>query len=426
VAAVAVVGAGPAGMMAAIAAAEGVGVRSPAPSRLPAPSGAPVVLLEQLDGPGAKLLATGGGRCNLTNTLPLDRFMAAFGREGRFMHPALATFGSAALRKFLEKLGLPTHAPDGLHVFPASDSAKDVLRVLRWRLKELGVDVRTGTRATGLWIDGRTLKGLQTDAGRLAAARVVLATGGKGYPDLGATGTGYDLARQAGHTIATPLPALVPLRTRETWPGDLAGVSVSPARIWIDLPRFPKAGLAGDILFTHTGISGPAVLDLSGDVSSLLATEPEVPVRIDLAPGTTADQWLGRLREWAETNPRQRLRALLDETLPRSLTTVLCFLAEVSPETHAAQVSAAAGRALAEHLTALPLAVTGTEGWGQAMVTRGGVSLKEVNPLTLQSKRLAGLMLAGEVLDLDGPCGGFNLQWAMSSGRLAGASAARP
>jgi predicted Rossmann fold flavoprotein len=402
---VAVIGGGPAGLMAAIAVAE---------------AGAKVVVLEQLDRPGAKLLASGGGRCNLTNTLRPAPFMDCFGRQGRFMQPALQMLGSAALRRFFDSLGVATHAPDGFHVYPVSNSAVSVQSALWRRVKELGAAVRLGERVTGLWIESGALQGVLTAGGRVAAPRVVLATGGRGYPSLGGSDGGYELARQAGHTMVEPATALVPLVAAERWPRRCAGVSVSPARIWIDLPRQSKAGLTGDVLFTHTGLSGPAALDLSGDVSVLLRRHKEVPLRMDLVPGTSAEDWLGRFDAWQERAGTRTMRLLLDQHLPRSLAAVACSLAGLHPDDRPSRVSRESRRALAGLLTALPLMITGTEGWDRAMVTRGGVSLKEVDPKTLAGKRLAGLYLAGEVLDLDGPSGGFNLQWAFASGHLAG------
>jgi len=429
----AVVGAGPAGLLAAIAAAESR--RAPGTGTARAVAGG-IVLLERLPRPGVKLLATGGGRCNLTNTLPPDEFPARFGRHGRFILPALAAFGPDALRRFLGSLGVPTAAPDGLHVFPVTDSAADVQRALVRRARELGVRLRLAVAARALWIEGGALRGLETSRGRIAANAVILATGGKGYPALGAAGAGYALAREAGHTIVEPTPALVPLVTRETWPRELAGLALSPARARIDLPGRPpafapgapglrcgpRAGITGDLLFTHTGLSGPAILDLSGDVAVLLSDRAEVPLRLDLAPRTTRAEWLARLDSWPLSEGRKALRTLLAAHFPRALADLLCRLAGLAPATRPAQVSRPARRALADLLTALPLTVTATEGWNRAMVTRGGVALKEVDPQTLASRLLPGLAFAGEILDLDGPSGGFNLQWAFSSGRLAGSS----
>ena len=432
-----IVGAGPAGMMAAIAAAEaGQGVRSPDDVRRLAPSSPRVVLLEQLDRPGAKLLVTGGGRCNLTNTLRPEAFMAHFGRLGRFMAPALAALDSHGLRELLNGLGVPTHVREGHSVYPASESAKDVLAALRHRLKALGVEERHGVRVTGLRLEEakphrsaepprRVLRGVETAKGHLDAERVIVATGGRSYPALGATGAGYEIARQAGHTIVEPTPGLVPLVTRQTWPGELAGVSLPQARVWIDLPKCSKAGVTGPVLFTHTGLSGPAVLDLSGDVAAMLARRETVPIRLDFVPGTSAHDWLARFDAWQAAGGAKMIGELLADEVPRSVAKLLCELAGVRPSDRPTYVSRGLRRTLAALLAGASLEVTGTEGFDKAMVTRGGVSLQQVDPRTLGSKRLPGLYFAGEVLDLDGPSGGFNLQWAFSSGYLAGLSAAK-
>ena len=406
---VAVVGAGPAGLMAAIAAAE---------------AGARVVVCEQLSRPGIKLLATGGGRCNLTNTADTDALMARFGRHGRFMAPALDLHDGPKLRAFFDTLGVPTDTPDGFHVFPKSNSARDVLDALLRRARALGVTIATDAETTGLVIDDGRLAGVQTSRGAIRCSRVVVATGGKGYPDLGATGTGYRLAEQAGHRIVPPVPGLVPLVTAERWVTRVAGVTVPKVDVWIDLPKHRRTRHTGPLLFTHKGLSGPIVLDLSADVATLLAKTPTVPLRIDLTPATSPDAWVARIGTWQRTHGRRLLRTLLAQRLPASLAVELCRVAGAPPDVRAAQVSAECRRALAGAITALPFTIAATQGFGLAIITRGGVALKQVAPHTLASKRLAGLHFAGEVLDLDGPCGGYNLQWAFASGHLAGRSAA--
>jgi predicted Rossmann fold flavoprotein len=226
---VAVVGAGPAGMMAAIAAAEG----------------GRVLVLEQLDKPGAKLLATGGGRCNLTNTLEAREFMARFGRGRQFIRHAIAALDGEAVRTFFRGLDVETVCPDGMAVYPATQSAATVQRALYDRCLELGVQFRLGAAVKDLWVEGGVLRGLAMDGGRIETPRVIVAAGGRSYPSLGGTGGGYGLARQGGHTIIEPTPALVDLRTRETWPRECAGISLSPARVRIDLPGGGRAGAAG-------------------------------------------------------------------------------------------------------------------------------------------------------------------------------------
>ena len=403
---VAIVGAGPAGMMAAIAARQ---------------AGASVALCEQLDRPGVKLLATGGGRCNATNTATAEAMMAAFGRQGRFMAPALEALSSRALREFLEQLGVPTSCPDGFHVYPSSNSAQDVQHALWKRCEALGVRIILKARLKGIEIDtDGDGKRVATSEGILRAPAVILCTGGRSHPRLGATGEGLEIAAALGHTIVPTTPALAPLTTSETWPARCAGVSLGPVRMWIDLPGQVKAGWRGDLLLTHTGVSGPAVLDASAQVATLLGRHKKVPVAVDLTPGVALGQWRTRLDQWGHSEGAKMLRSLLAGHLPAALARQLCLLAGLEADARAAHVPRAARDRLALLIKALPLTVVGVEGFGRAMVTRGGVSLREVNPRTLESKKVPGLFFAGEILDLDGPSGGYNLQWAFSSGYLAG------
>jgi hypothetical protein len=405
-----IIGGGPAGLSAAIAAAS---------------SGAPgVIVLERLNRPGAKLLASGGGRANVTNTLPVADFVARLGRQGRFAMPALEALGSAALRGWLDELGVPTICPDGFGVYPASQRAGDVLAALVRSAGSLGVALRTGVRVVRLRLGGDgCVRGVETGDGALiGASAVVLACGGRGYPSLGGSGDGCELARQAGHEIVTQTPALVPLDTVEAWPGRCAGLAVSGAKVAIDLPR-RRHSRTGDVIFTHHGLSGPAVLDLSGDVAELLAKYPAVPLAVQWLTAAPAGAWRGRLDQAQRTAGRKLVASVLANWLPRRLAEALCQQAGCG-HTAAAQLGATQRDALTAMLGGARLTVRATGGFERAMVTRGGVALRGVEPATLASRHSAGLFLAGELLDLDGPCGGFNLQWAFSSGRLAGLSAA--
>ena len=402
----AVVGAGAAGQMAAIAAAE---------------DGRRVVLLEQMLQAGMKLLASGGGRANVTNMLRRPAFGAAFGRQGRFIGPALEIMGPTELRKFLARLGIETVVDDLSRVYPASQRAVHVQAALSRRIEYLGVQIRLGCTVSRLWLEDGRLMGVETSAGgRIGAERVVLTCGGRSWPKLGGTGGGYALARQAGHTIIEPVPALVPLVTRERWLAKLAGVSIQGSRVWIALPKQNKAGIVGDVLFTHRGLSGPAVIDLSGAVAQLLRHSSHVPVRIELVAGMDASRWRRQMESWRVSAGRRQVAKLLQDKLPASLSRELCQMAGLDQQVTAAQLPASARKTLTSLLSGLELTATATEGFDVAFVTRGGVKLKEVNPNTLQSRCLAGLYLAGELLDLDGPTGGFNLHWAFASGWLAG------
>jgi hypothetical protein len=414
-----VVGAGPAGLLAAMAAAR---------------AGRRVTVCERMTRAGAKLLASGGGRCNFTNTAPTADFAVAFGRQGRFVLPALEAMDGPGLRRMLAELGVPSRVEDDFHVFPSSGRAGDVVTALLRECSRLGVEIRLSTPVEELLLDGGRAAGVRTPRGDVPADGVILAAGGKGYAELGGSDAGYALARQAGHQIVPPVPALVPLLTAEKWPAACSGVSMAAARVRIDAPARPcgRAGrgdprsgaVEGDVLFTHTGLSGPAVLDLSGTVAELLLKQPTVPIVVELLPGRTAADWRAEMDGWQRTDGRKTVRSLLARHLPQRLAAAICSQAGLADDARASDLPRPARTALEGLLTALPLTVTGTAGFARAMVTRGGVALKQVDPRTLASKLLAGLYLAGEVLDLDGPCGGYNLQWCMSSGLLAGTSIA--
>ena len=404
---VVVVGAGPAGLMAAIAASRG---------------GERVTVCEQLDHAGAKLLASSGGRCNFANALPRAEFLKSFGSDGRFMSPAIQAFDPYALRRYFEKRGMATASPDGLHVFPASNRARDVLAVLESECERQGVQFALGSRVTKLEIAAGAVCGVKLGRRRLAAPRVIVAAGGQSYPELGGRGGGYALAQQAGHTMVEPVPALVELEAGEPWPGECAGLAQPAVRLWVDLADAPRAAAEGDLLFTHKGIAGPAALNLSGAVSRLLLTHDTVPLRLNLLPEVSRPAWETHSDHWVAREGRKHVRTLLSRHLPPALADVACAQAGGIAKIRAADLSAETRDALASWLTAAPLTVTGTAGFGHAMVTRGGVALDQVDPRTLGSKLVKGLHFAGEVLDVDGPCGGYNLQWAFSSGNLAGRS----
>ncbi len=406
-----VVGAGPAGQMAAIAAA-GASLR--------------VAVLEQMPRAGLKIIASGGGRANITRMVEPAEFESAFGRQGRFISPAMDAMPPTALCEFFERLGVPTVVDDDLRVYPASQRAVDIESALLNRMDSLGVVLQCCCRVDGLLIKGGRLAGVELSGGGLVKSQaVVLACGGRSYPALGGTGGGYRLANQAGHTIVEPTPSLVPLVTRESWPAELAGVAVHGARIRIALPKQPKAGVVGDVLFTHRGLSGPAVLNISGNVSRLLAAGKPVPLQIELVAGMDAAAWRRELDSWRHNSGQRRVVNLLQLQLPGSLCSVLCEQAGVAEEVTAAELPAACRDSLAVMLGGLELTAATTEGFDTAFVTRGGVKLKEVSPDTLESRKLPGLYIAGELLDLDGPTGGYNLQWAFASGWLAGRSAAK-
>ncbi|MCX7007905.1 MAG: aminoacetone oxidase family FAD-binding enzyme [Kiritimatiellaeota bacterium] len=406
-----VLGGGPAGLMAAIAAAR---------------NGAKVTLLERMPEPGLKLCATGGGRCNVTNTLENSAFMEKLGRQGRFAEPALSVMGSVQLREFLASIGVPTHAADGFHVYPVSENATQIRDALQAEVLRCKVKLLTNMQVVELIRSGERVSGIKLSKGSMAADAVIIATGSCGYPALGGNDSGYALARSVGHMMSPLAPSLVPIITRERWPGELAGVSLTDVRVWIELPGHSREGLRGDLLFTHNGISGPAVLDMSGAIARLLTKQFAIPMRIDLLPKETMEQTLARFAAWRTRAGKKMVGNLLAEEvgLPHSFAKQLLLLAGAEPEVIAAELPAAVRDQLVGLLHSLLLTARDTEGFKRAMVVRGGIALRDITSETLESEKLWGLYFAGEVLDIDGPCGGYNLQWAFASGWLAGLAAA--
>lgn len=414
ISAVAVVGAGPAGLMAALVAAR---------------AGARVIVCEQLPEPGVRLLATGGGHCNFTNTLGTEDFVRRFGAKRRFVTPAIKALNGNRLRLFFEEFGVSSHSLDGFHVFPVSDSARSIRDALRQACQKLCVEFRFNCSVDSLQISRGHVTGIITSRGTESASGVVLAAGGASYKSLGGGESGFRLARLAGHTIVPLCPALVPLVTRETWPATLAGVTLPRVTVSLacrgEAPARSRAfesargAATGSLLFTHKGISGPAVLDVSGYVSAALMTRVSVGVMIDLTPDRTIEAWQGLIERSRKEHGAKMVLSMLASILPAALAKAVLDRADAAAITSVARLSREQSRKLIMLIKNLPLTIVGTGGFGKAMVTKGGVNGSEVYPKTLESRRVRGLFFAGEILDVDGPCGGFNLQWAFSSGFLA-------
>lgn len=399
----AIVGGGASGLVAAIAAAR---------------RGRRVVLCEKMPAPGMKLLASGGQRCNVTNTLSTEAFMERFGPEGRFMGPALAELGGEKLRSFFRALGVETVVSDGFRVWPATRRSETVLAGLRAELERLGVRVRLGCEVReALFADGCFQ--LACEAGTIAATKLILATGGLTYPRLGTTGDGYRFARGFGHHVNPCYPGGVPLLTRERWPGLCTAHTIGKAVVQFAAARQKKIVRTGDVIFTEHGIAGPVILDLSREISPLLAKHGTVSLKLNLGRGRNREDWQAIFKEWRQGSGGM-VPERLAEHFPPPLAEVLCELARIEPQTTAHALGGEERIRLIGILVETPLTVVDTAGYDQAFITRGGVSLKEVDPNTLESRLCPGLYLSGELLDLDGPCGGFNLQWAFASGYLAG------
>lgn len=406
-----VVGAGAAGIMAAITAAR---------------TGKSVLLCEKLSKIAAKLKATGGGRCNLTNTLCNDDFMARFGRNGRFMTPALNALDHRALIVFFSEIGVESHAPDGYRVFPISHSSVSIITALEEEMERLGVKRITSCRIETLEYAGGHVRGVTTADQTYAASNVIIATGGMGYPQLGAEGDGFTIASKAGHTITALYPAMMPLRTRETWVAECRADTIPKVEIRIDLPKAKNVRAFGDLIFTQNGIRGPVVLDVAREITPLIEKYGSVPLLINMTKGLNEEQLRAHIKKEIDKNPEQSVLTHMMTLLPESLSRALCALAEADPDKGFNRLEGIIRDRLIKLLAWTPLTVTGHDGFKMAMITRGGISLKEISPDTMESKIIGGLYFCGEVMDLDGPCGGYNLQWSFSSGYLAGHLKKRP
>ena len=404
-----IVGAGPAGLFAAVTAAE---------------HGNRVVVAEYLPSPGRKLLASGSGKCNLTNLLAPNEMAERFPGKGtaRFVRPALLAFPPEALREWFRRRGVPVRAVDGFHCFPESERARDVLDALLTAANRLGVRLLSGTPVTGIETENGRVSGAVASRLRFRTPRILIATGGNGYPALGGRGSGFELVRRTGHTIVEPVPALVGVRTSASWPTRLAGMTLE--RVAARTTGKPAVESEGALLFTHTGISGPAVLDLAGTLGRELLSAAETVMEVRWFPGIDPAGWLRQFSEWRTREGGRRLSSLLASRMNRRLADELAAQAGVTA-CRAAELPADRGDCLARLLGAYPLKIRGTDGWEKAMATSGGVARDEVRPNTLESRLVGGLYFAGETLDVDGRCGGYNLQWAFSSGRLAAEAGSR-
>ena len=400
-----VIGSGAAGIISAIVAAR---------------EGKKVLLLEKLSKIASKLKATGGGRCNLTNTLSNEDFMARFGRDGRFMQDALAAFDNKALVSFMDEIGVETHAPDGFRVFPTSHSSATIISALEAEMKRVGIEILCKQRVERLLLIGEHISGVKTQDKQLNAANVIVATGGLGYPVLGAEGDGYNLANELGHKVTDLSPAMMPLRTKEEWVKNCRADTIPKVELRVNLKKHKKLRAKGDLIFTNHGIRGPVVLDFAREVTPLLKKYDEVPLLLNLTKGKNEDDIQKHFKKELQNNPSQTILELVSTLLPKPLSQELCNLAKIKSDDKYKKIDGAKRAKLISLLAWTPLTVIGHDGFKMAMITRGGISLKEIDPKTMQSRLIKGLYFCGEVMNLDGPCGGYNLQWSFASGYLAG------
>lgn len=404
-----IIGAGPAGLLAAGRAAE---------------LGASVVILEKMRSPGRKLLITGKGRCNITNDAAIGEFITHVFPNGKFLRNAFSKFYSNDIIELLHRYGVESVLERGGRYFPASDKSQHVLKALLQWVKESGVEIRSGERVEKLIAENAIIKGVKSNGREIYAPKVILATGGKSYPATGSTGEGYELARQVGHTIEKPIPALVPLETIGNVAQELQGLNLRNvnAVLWVDNK---KAGEAfGEMLFTHFGLSGPIILTLSRFAVTPLHNHQKVEISIDLKPSFTDESLDQRLIRNLNEHGKMLIGNIFRHWLPTSMIPIFLEQLEIDSSKECHQISGKERKQIRNMMKNFRFEISHNRSFKEAIITAGGVITSEISPKTMESKLCRGLFLAGEVIDLDAETGGYNLQIAYSTGWLAGNSAA--
>ena len=414
-----VIGGGAAGMMAAIACAD---------------AGGKVCLVEKNEKLGKKIYITGKGRCNVTNAGDIETLFANCVSNAKFLYSAFYGYDNKVFMEFLEKAGCPLKVERGDRVFPVSDHSSDVIATLTRELKKRNVEILLNSQVKELLIkecgeeNEKSVAGVVLSTGRrLTAEKVIIATGGISYPTTGSTGDGYIFAKETGHKIVETMPSLVPFNTEESWCREVMGLALKNVSVRLVQGKKLLYEGFGEMLFTHFGVSGPLILSASSFyVKNLLKKKNEkTTIYIDLKPALTLEQLDKRILRDFEENKNKQFRNALNGLFPVKLIPIMINLSGISPQKQVNEITREERRRFAELIKKIPLTVTGVRDYNEAIITRGGVSVKDVNPSTMESKIVDGLYFAGEVLDLDALTGGFNLQIAWSTGHLAGISAAK-
>lgn len=402
-----VIGGGPAGMMAAYAASC---------------QGHAVTVLEQNEKLGKKLFITGKGRCNITNAGDMDNLFANVMSNRKFLYSAFYTFDNEQVLSFFENQGLRTKVERGNRVFPLSDHSSDVIAALSRALKSQNVDIRLHTKVQSLLIRDEAACGvILSDGKTVEADDVIVATGGISYPSTGSTGDGYRMAEESGHALVECTPSLVPFETKEDWVKDLQGLSLRNVTVSIYHGKKKLYEDFGEMLFTHFGVSGPLVLSASGMIKPVQFKQ-ELCMYIDLKPALDAEQLDKRILREFDAAMNKQFKNVIGSLMPAKMIPVVIRLSGIDPDKKVNEVSREERQHLVQLLKRLPLTVNGLRGWNEAIITKGGVSVKDINPSTMESKKVSHLFFCGEVLDLDALTGGYNLQIAWSTGYLAGIS----
>ncbi len=403
-----IVGGGAAGMLAAIVCAE---------------NGNDVALYEKNEKLGKKLFITGKGRCNITNACDIEELFQNVVGNPRFLYSAFYGFSNFDMMDFLEKRGLPLKTERGSRVFPASDKSSDVLQTLQREIQRLGVEVHLNTPVKEiLKEDGHVMGVLLAKGEKVPADAVLLATGGMSYPSTGSTGDGYRFAGKLGHTVTALAPGLVPFEIKESYAKEMMGLSLKNISIRITNQKGKELySDFGEMLFTHFGVSGPVIISASSHVTKDLLKENLI-LTIDLKAALTKEQLNTRLLREFEENKNKQFKNVMGSLLPSKMIPVMLSYMQLDPEKKINEISKEERMHMIECLKAFKLTITGFRDYNEAIITRGGISVKEVNPSTMESKLVKGLYFAGEVLDLDAHTGGYNLQIAWSTAHLAAES----
>lgn len=409
---VVVIGGGPAGMMSAISAAK---------------SGDKVVLLEKNNILGKKILITGKGRCNITSSLDIDDFINNIPGNGRFLYSAFENFDNKDIIELLKKEGVSVKEERGNRYFPTSDRAEDVRMALERETKKAGVDVKLNSKVCGIEIEDTRVKSVVLENGKIDADKIILATGGKSYPLTGSNGEGYEIAKALGHTIKDVRGSLVPLIAEKSVCSKMQGLSLRNVGIMLyDIEKDKKIySDFGEMLFTHFGVSGPTILSGSAhllrykDVDKKISNG-KIVLKIDLKPALSFEQLDARiLRDFTEVKNKQ-FKNSLDKLLPKKMIDVVIDKSKIDPEKHVNEITREERMNLVKILKCFVVRIDGFRPVDEAIVTAGGISVKEINPKTMESKIVSGLYFAGEIIDVDAYTGGFNLQIAYSTGFTAG------
>ena len=403
-----VVGGGAAGMMGALIAAEGDNH---------------VVLLEKNEKLGKKLFITGKGRCNITNDCDVEELLKNVVTNEKFLYSSLYGFDSQTTQHFFEKLGVQLKIERGNRVFPASDHSSDVIKVLQNAMIRQGVEIRTGCEVTKILTEEKqgvvSASGVVlADGKKIQADKILLATGGISYPLTGSTGEGHKIAERTGHTVTEMFPALVPLKIREEWCHTLMGLSLKNVKVSFGTEKKQIYEEFGEMLFTHYGVSGPIVISASSYLTQKLKSQ-ELTMYIDLKPALSTEQLDRRIQKDFEENLNKNFKNAVTGLFPAKLTPVMIMLSGISAEKKVNEITREERKNFVDLIKKLPLTVTGTADFNEAIITQGGVSVKDVNPSTMESKKVHNLFFAGEIMDLDALTGGYNLQIAWSTAFLA-------